>query len=210
MRAQIAPQVSSCSPTLAGDRGGIELKAMADESVAEPTSDFCLQTLDLIAAEFHHLAGSHVDEMVMVALGGQLISHSAVAKRVALNNAQALEQLHRPIYGGERHAWKTLRYAPVQLADVGMIDGFQERLRDAPAGAGQRDPLCAAPLLDEGRELAGAGDVADLSGFCPRRAQIFTSMPVTYMTATPMMKPPSVLGESHPVPDWDRSVFRIR
>ena len=61
-----------------------------------------MQPLDLGALKLHHLAAIQVDKVIMVLLRRFLVTGSAVAERVPLQNAGKLQPLHRSIDGGQR------------------------------------------------------------------------------------------------------------
>ena len=65
----------------------VKFQPMADEFVAELCGDLGLQALDLGAAEFNHLAGLRIDEMVVMLAGARLIARPAVQERVAFDDA---------------------------------------------------------------------------------------------------------------------------
>src|SRR5262245_31012025 len=49
-------------------RYGIKLEPVIDQTVAEPARHFGLQRLDFFRLEFDHLAGTQVDQMVVVGI----------------------------------------------------------------------------------------------------------------------------------------------
>ena len=51
------------------ERHGVELEPVVDQSVAELARDLGLQALDLLGAEFDHLAGAQVDQVVVMRFG---------------------------------------------------------------------------------------------------------------------------------------------
>src|SRR3546814_6688362 len=93
---------------------------MIDEAIAERAGDLRLQPLDLLVGEFHHLAGLHIDEMVVMRLRPLLVACAAVAEIVPLENAGLLEELHRAIDRGNGNP----RVAP----DGPLIDQFHIRM----------------------------------------------------------------------------------
>src|SRR5687767_2513402 len=70
----------------------VKLHAVVDQAEAELLGDLLLQGLEFLVMELDHLAGFHVDQMVMVVVGDRLISRPAVAKFVTLKDACFLEQ----------------------------------------------------------------------------------------------------------------------
>ena len=51
------------------ERHGVELKPVINQFIAELARDFGLQALDLLRLEFHHVAVTQIDQMVVVRLG---------------------------------------------------------------------------------------------------------------------------------------------
>ena len=52
------------------ERHGVKLEPVIDQFVAELARDLGLQALDFLGAEFDHLAGAQIDQMVVMGFGG--------------------------------------------------------------------------------------------------------------------------------------------
>ena len=111
---------------------------------AEGHSVAALQGLDLLRAEFDHLAGAQIDEMVVVAFGRGLVAGAALTEVVALDDAGVLEQPHRAINRRHRDMLVDGAAAAIELLDVRVIVGLRQH-------AGDR-----APLLGHAHALGGA------------------------------------------------------
>ena len=95
---------------------------MVDQPEAELFRDRLLQPLDFLVAEFDHLAGAQVDQMVVVFVGDGLVAASPGAEIVAGDDPGILEQLDRPVDGGDRDFRIDRRGPAIEFLDVRMVE----------------------------------------------------------------------------------------
>src|SRR5262249_377819 len=82
----------------------LQLEPLVAPAVAGSARALGLQPLDLLRLELDPLARAQVDEMVVVAFRYLLVARAPVAKIMAFDDAGVLEQLDRPIDGGNGDA----------------------------------------------------------------------------------------------------------
>jgi hypothetical protein len=136
---------SSCSGL---ERRAEQLEPVADQAKAELARHGLLQALDLLVLELDHLAGLHVDEVIVMAVPGRLIARAAVAELMALKNAGAFEQAHGAVHGGERNAGIAGTRPAINLLDIGVVVRLRQHLGDHPALTGHAHPPLGAEALD--------------------------------------------------------------
>src|SRR5580693_3238284 len=68
-------------------RNAIQLQPVIDQLVAELAGDFGLQLLDLLRGELDHRAVAQIDQMVVVAVAHLLVTGTALAEIVPLDDA---------------------------------------------------------------------------------------------------------------------------
>ena len=134
----ISSRPSSC-------RRAARRRARADgrRAEAEALGDRLLQALDLLVAEFDHLAGAEIDQVIVVDVGNRLVAAAALAEIVAGDDAGILEELDRAVDGGDRDPRIDRRGAPIEFLDVGMIGRRVENTGDDPALLGHAQALGA-------------------------------------------------------------------
>ena len=98
---------------------------MIDELVAEPPGDGFLQLLDLAVDELDHLAGLHVDQVVVVRLPMLLVPRAAVTEVVAGDDPRLFEQADGPVDRGDLNVRIDRMRPVVQLLDVRVIMRFR-------------------------------------------------------------------------------------
>src|SRR5262245_32693824 len=86
------------------DRGAEQFEPVADQAEAKLAGDRLLQSLDLRILKLDHLAGGDIDEMIVMAMPGLLVTRAAGAEFMPLQNAGAFEQTHGAVDGGKRDA----------------------------------------------------------------------------------------------------------
>jgi hypothetical protein len=111
-------------------RHGVELEAVANEPISEPSRNFILETLDPRVPELDHLARLEVDEVVVMPLGGPPVAGMAVTEFATLDDALLLEPLHGPVDRREGDIPAPHGHAPVQLEDVRVVNRLGENLGD--------------------------------------------------------------------------------
>src|SRR5215213_902388 len=84
------------SLAIAIEGDAVELHAMIDEAKAELFGDALLEHFQLIVDELDHVAGLHVDQMVVMGFRRRFVAGSAVSELMGLENASFLEQAHGP------------------------------------------------------------------------------------------------------------------
>ena len=77
----------------------------------------------------------------MVAVGYLLVARAAIAKIMALDDAGILEQLDRPIDGGDGDAVVNGGATPVELLDVRVVIRGRQHACDDPALLGHAHAL---------------------------------------------------------------------
>lgn len=77
----------------------MQLQPMADQLEPELPRDALLQPLDVLIAEFDHLSGLEVDEVVVVFARGFFVPPPACPELAALEDAVALKQVECPVDG---------------------------------------------------------------------------------------------------------------
>ncbi len=127
---------------------------MIDELVAKPLGDQILDRLDLFVAELDDLARADIDEVIVMLVGDRLEARAAVLEIVLGDETGFLEQVQRPIDGGEGNPRILRGGAALELFDIGMIVGGLDHLRDDAALLGHAHALLSA-LLFEGRCVSG-------------------------------------------------------
>src|SRR5262245_58612625 len=115
------------------ERHRVELEPVVDQPIAEAARHLGLPPLALLGLTLDHLAAAQVDEMVAVPVGHRLVARPPVAEIVALDDAGIVEQLHRPVDGGDRDAVIDRGAALVELLDVGMVVRGRQHARDDAA-----------------------------------------------------------------------------
>src|SRR5579875_85023 len=128
-------------------RHGVELQAVADKDIAELIGHRFLQFFDLLVAEFDHLAGLQVDQMVVMSARHLLVARAAVAEIVTRQDARLFKQAHGAVDGGDADARIDRGGAAVDLFDIGMVGRFRQHARDDPALLGHLQALIEAELL---------------------------------------------------------------
>jgi hypothetical protein len=98
--------------------------------------------------ELDHPAGVDIDQMIMAAMLGGLVTRTATTEIAALENATLLEQTHRAIDRGNGNAAIQRGGATIQLLHVRMILGVGQNTGDHPALAGHLEPVLDADALD--------------------------------------------------------------
>src|SRR5690606_32364866 len=81
----------------------VKFHAVMDNLVAQFAGNLFLQGLELARMELNHVAGIHIDQMIVVP-ARLLKAGSAALNLVALDRSLFLKQLHRAIDSGERNA----------------------------------------------------------------------------------------------------------
>jgi len=131
-----------------GSPSSMEFQAMADEVITEFPCDQRLKPLDLLGAELDHAAGVDVDQVVVVALRGWLVPRPPVQELMALDDAEFLEPLHRPVDRRKRDTVVLPGNAAVQFGDIRMVVRIGNHLRDQPALAREPQAVGADLGLD--------------------------------------------------------------
>src|SRR5215210_2953095 len=108
----------------------IEFQSVADKPETQPSRNLLLEPLDCSASELNHLPGGHIDEVVVVRLGGLLIVSTAVTELVPFDDTYLLETLHRSVNCRDRHTPVPFGHTAMQLSHIGVISGFGEHLSD--------------------------------------------------------------------------------
>ncbi len=117
-----------------------------DDLVTERPGDFFLQLFDLVGAEFDHLAGIHVDDMVVMRAACLLKTRGPARKGVPVNRAALFQKLHRSIDGRQRNAAVDLDRPAENLQRVGVIFRLGQYVQDDPARPRDAD-ACLAQFL---------------------------------------------------------------
>ena len=141
---------------IAVDRDAVELHAMIDEAKAELFGDALLERFQLIVDELDHVAGLHVDQMVVMGFRRRFVAGSAVSELMALENASFLEQAHGPVDRRNGDVRINRRGPRVQRLDIRMIFAVAEHARDDLALLGDPQAFVGAQRLDvDGAAHAG-------------------------------------------------------
>ena len=106
---------------------------MPHQPVAQFGGYFFLQRFDVGIDKFDHLAGIHVDQVVVVFAVGGLVARASVAKFVFFQYAGFVKKFNGPVDGGQRDARIDGRGPIVEFLHVGMVGGgFQNGDNDTP------------------------------------------------------------------------------
>src|SRR5690554_143620 len=111
----------------------IQLQPVMDDLVAELAGDLVLQLLDAVGLEFDHVAGVDVDQMVVMVAHRRLEARGAALESVAVDGADALQQLHGAVDRGQRNACVDLHRTAKYLHRVGMVAGIRKDTEDHAA-----------------------------------------------------------------------------
>ena len=101
--------------------------------VTKRTGNLFLQLFDLVRAEFHHIAGIHIDDVIVMRTACLLKARRPAIEGVTVNGAAFFEKLHRAINGRKRNAAVDLDRAAKNLQRVGMIFRLGQYVQDDPA-----------------------------------------------------------------------------
>ena len=94
---------------------------MVHQPIAQPFRHCLLQALDFLVAELDDRPGAQVDQMVVVLVGNRLVPGPPLAEIVAGDDSGVLEQLDRPVDGGDRDARVDCRRTAVEFLHVRMV-----------------------------------------------------------------------------------------
>ncbi len=75
--------------------------------------------------ELDHLAGFHIDQVVVVAMLGRLIARASATEIPALENPVLLQQPDGSVNGGNGDVGIESGGATVEFLDVGMVGSFR-------------------------------------------------------------------------------------
>ena len=74
--------------------------------------------------EFDYASAVHIDQVVMQAMLGRLVTGSSAAEIPPLEDALLFKDPHRAIDGGDRNTAVDGGCAPIEFFDIRMIIGF--------------------------------------------------------------------------------------
>lgn len=114
--------------------------------VTERSGDLFLQFFDLVGAEFHHIAGIHIDDVIMMRATRLFETRRPSGEGVPVDGTALFEKLHRAINGRKRDAAVDLDRAAKNLQRVGMIFRLGQYVQDDPAWSRDAD-TCLAQFL---------------------------------------------------------------
>ena len=106
---------------------------MVDQTVTQTLGNLALESLDFRIDEFDHLAGFHIDQMIVMCFGHGFVARTAVTEIVAVENARFLEQAHGAIDRGDRDLGIDCGSARMEQFHIGVIIAFGQYLGDDPA-----------------------------------------------------------------------------
>src|SRR5690625_5148655 len=142
---RVDPQPASSGPATPGPAAAtapafrlfqlhaVEFEAMVHQLVAELPGDFLLQALDLVVHELDDFARLHVDQVIVMLVGGFLVTRAPIAKLMAFQNPGFLEELYRAVDGCDRDPRVDANSTLVELFHVRMVRCLrQDACNDAP------------------------------------------------------------------------------
>ncbi len=106
-----------------------------------------LQCLDLGRVKLDHLPGAQIDEMVMMLFRHSFVARTAIAKIMALDEVDILEQLDGAVDRGHGDSRIDLDRAAVQFLDIRVIIGPVKHACDNAALFGHPHAPFGAPLF---------------------------------------------------------------
>src|SRR5690606_31573174 len=127
------PAMSAARRSALAPLAAVELEAVMDDVVAELARDLLLELLAPAGLELEYGARVEADPMVVMLAVGRLEAGRAALEGVAVDGADTLQQLHRPVDGGERDAGIDGDGAVEDLHCVGMVAGLRQDRQDDPA-----------------------------------------------------------------------------
>ena len=114
---------------------------MIDQPVTQAPRHLGLQPFDIFRLELDHLTGAQIDEVVVMAVRYLLVARAAVAEVMTLDDAGILEQLHRPVDGGDGDAVVHRGTTPIEFLDVRVVIRGRQHARNDPALLGHAHAL---------------------------------------------------------------------